>query len=109
MRLTLSTMKIWYVIVFFIVGFVDLALAANTEKGRVVAERYCLKCHTPTTQSSDQVIPSLASFVEKWPLSHLEEALAEGILTGHDNTMPVFTFSPEEIDDLLVYIESLSN
>ena len=36
----------------------------------------------------------------------LAEALAEGMETAHPQ-MPVFTFPPEEIDDLLAYLDSL--
>ena len=36
----------------------------------------------------------------------LAEALAEGIMTAHPQ-MPVFTFTPEQIDDLLAYLDSL--
>jgi len=101
--------RILYVICVLGAGFANLAVAADEEKGRMIAERYCLMCHTPTEESSEQVAPSLSSFIDKWPLSYLEEALAEGILTGHENTMPVFTLSAEEVDDLLAYIEGLSN
>jgi cytochrome c len=42
----------------------------------------------------------------RYPVDDLAEALAEGILTAHPQ-MPVFTFSTDEIDDLLAYLDSL--
>jgi mono/diheme cytochrome c family protein len=37
----------------------------------------------------------------------LEEALAEGISTGHPD-MPEFVADPDQIDAILAYIESLN-
>jgi mono/diheme cytochrome c family protein len=37
---------------------------------------------------------------------HLEEALAEGIVTAHPD-MPEFVFSAEEASDIVAYLESL--
>jgi cytochrome c len=88
----------------------EFVLADDVERGKVLAERLCLKCHASLLDVAgpNPNAPALASFKKKWPLSHLEEALAEGIVTGHDNQMPVFEFSPTEISDLLKYIDSLS-
>jgi mono/diheme cytochrome c family protein len=37
---------------------------------------------------------------------YLAEAMAEGLVIGH-GPMPEFTFTPEEIDDLLAYLHSV--
>jgi cytochrome c len=42
----------------------------------------------------------------KYKLEDLEEALAEGIVTGH-NVMPEFSLTPQQIDDLLAHIRQL--
>jgi mono/diheme cytochrome c family protein len=44
----------------------------------------------------------------RYPVEHLAEALAEGIVVGHP-AMPEFTFNPPEIDALLSYLQSLSS
>jgi mono/diheme cytochrome c family protein len=36
----------------------------------------------------------------------LEEALAEGIVTGH-NEMPEFSFEPEQIASIVAYLQTL--
>jgi hypothetical protein len=52
--------------------------------------------------------PPFSTFERKWPVEYLAEALAEGIVTGHGPIqMPVFVFTPEEIDDLLAYLKSV--
>ena len=44
---------------------------------------------------------------QRYPVEHLAEALAEGIVVGHP-LMPEVSFDPPEIDALLTYVESLS-
>ena len=50
--------------------------------------------------------PPLRTLHTRYPIDSLTEAFAEGIVTGHPQ-MPVFTFTIEEIDALLAYLESL--
>ncbi len=45
--------------------------------------------------------------VKRYPVDDLQEALAEGIMVGHDAEMPQFELDPEEIDDLLAYLDGL--
>ena len=41
-----------------------------------------------------------------YPVESLEEALAEGISTGHP-TMPEFRLDPGQIGDVIAYLKSL--
>jgi cytochrome c len=44
----------------------------------------------------------------KYPLHNLEEALAEGIVVGHEGVeMPQFRLSAAQIEALLVYLNSI--
>lgn len=86
----------------------------DVERGQSIAEQTCLQCHTkfegdPLPDPNVTSAPALASFGQRWPLENLEEALAEGITVSHDNmTMPEFSFTPENIADLLSYMETLT-
>ena len=87
------------------------AAAQDTQivRGSQIVERQCARCHsTGRTGPSPlaQAIP-FRDISKRYPLSHLEEALAEGIVTGH-NEMPRFRFTPDEIDAILGYIASIS-
>ena len=42
-----------------------------------------------------------------YPISDLQEAMAEGLVTAHP-AMPAFTFEPDQIADLIAYMESVS-
>jgi mono/diheme cytochrome c family protein len=47
----------------------------------------------------------MRTFRERWPVEHLAEALAEGIMVGHEE-MPEFRMTTSEIDAFLAYLES---
>lgn len=78
-------------------------------RGKQIVEAMCGRCHATgkTGTSPLAQAPALRTLSQKYPLRHLEEALAEGIVTGH-NDMPVFRFSPGEIDAILAYLTSIS-
>jgi mono/diheme cytochrome c family protein len=88
-----------------------LAIAADSpqERGRAIAETKCARCHAIGTAGESPVAlaPPFRVLPQRYPVDHLAEALAEGIVVGHP-MMPEFTFDPPEIDALLTYIESLS-
>ena len=46
--------------------------------------------------------------VERYPVEHLAESLAEGIVVGHGD-MPEFLFEPDDVEALLAYIAGLAN
>lgn len=82
--------------------------AQAPERGRELAEVHCSRCHAVGREGASPMAGALP-FRElelHYPVETLAEALAEGIVTGHPQ-MPVFTFSPAEIDDLLAYLDGL--
>jgi mono/diheme cytochrome c family protein len=82
----------------------------SVEDGRAMAQRLCARCHATTGPGPSPVdqAPPFSTFERKWPVEYLAEALAEGIVTGHGPIqMPVFVFTPKEIDDLLAYLKSV--
>ena len=79
------------------------------EKGREIATKLCAKCHSATREGESPFAeaPPFRTFASKWPLESLEEAFAEGIVVGHP-AMPEFVFGPEDIQNILSYLGSLS-
>lgn len=94
--------------------FANTAQAADAEsllRGQMIAKEKCSACHTLSTRgaSPNPKSPPFRDLPKRFPLQHLEEALAEGISVGHGGPeMPEYEFEPEEIDDLLGYITHLS-
>ena len=82
--------------------------ASWISSNRKAAELHCSRCHAigNTDKSLMEGAPPFRDLKLRYPIEDLAEALAEGIMTSHPQ-MPVFTFTPEQIDDLLAYLGSL--
>jgi cytochrome c len=85
-----------------------VAAADQIEAGRRIAELYCSSCHAigAAGESRNPVAPPFRTLSRNYPVNALGEAFAEGILVGHRD-MPEFTLEPDQIDDLLAYLESI--
>lgn len=84
--------------------------AAEISSGRMIAENKCAACHAVgvTGDSPFREAPPFRILSERYPINSLEEALAEGIVTGHP-AMPEWICEPFEIRELLGYIESVQS
>lgn len=86
------------------------ALAATTaeQRGKAFARANCARCHAidRISKSPLRIAPPLRTLHERYPIEALEEALAEGISTGHAD-MPAFELNPDQINDLLSYLKTL--
>lgn len=89
-------------------AFASPAMAANVEQGRRLARIYCARCHAidKVSPSPLAIAPPFRTLHERYPVETLQEALAEGIVTGHPS-MPEFRFEPDQINDFLVFLKSL--
>src|SRR5690349_2169163 len=87
---------------------VNPVAAANPEQGRRLAQLYCAKCHATDKVSPSplRIAPPFRTLHERYPVDTLQEALAEGIVTGHP-TMPEFRFEPDQINDFLIFLKTL--
>ena len=84
----------------------DAKLAAQGQK---IVETNCARCHSTGREGASPLAkaPPFRTLSKRYPLDSLAEALAEGIVTGH-NEMPQFRFQPDEIDAILTYLGSIS-
>ena len=89
---------------------INPVLAAPTaeQRGRAFARANCARCHAidRVSKSPLKIAPPLRALHQRYPIEALEEALAEGISTGHPD-MPAFELSPDQIHDLLSYLKTL--
>jgi cytochrome c len=85
------------------------AEATSIERGLAIVQRNCAQCHAvgPRGESPNTMAPPFRSLQERYDVENLQEALAEGILTGHP-AMPEFRFNPREISDIVDYLKSLN-
>lgn len=77
-------------------------------RGRHLTSTACASCHATgaTGESPLTDAPPLREIVHRYPLDHLEQAFAEGLVTAHP-AMPAYIFRASEIDDLIAYLETL--
>ena len=85
-----------------------LAAAQDIDRGKMLAEEHCARCHAVglSGTSPREPAPAFRILAQRYPVDTLWEALAEGIVTGHPD-MPEFIWSPKDIDDILGYITSI--
>ena len=83
-------------------------LASNAEQGKRLALTYCARCHAidKVSPSPLKIAPPFRTLHERYPVGMLEEALAEGIVTGHP-TMPEFRFDGDQIGDFIAFLKTL--
>ncbi|MGL4323987.1 MAG: c-type cytochrome [Beijerinckiaceae bacterium] len=85
------------------------ANAQSVAQGRRLALTHCASCHAieKTGTSPNPRSPPFRVIGRKYKVEDLDEAFAEGIVTGHPG-MPEFTLEPPHIEALLSYIKSVS-
>jgi mono/diheme cytochrome c family protein len=84
------------------------AISPAEQRGRAYAQSHCARCHAidRVSKSPLDVAPPFRTLHLRYPIETLEEALAEGIYTGHAE-MPAFELNPDQIHDLLSYLKTL--
>lgn len=78
------------------------------QRGLLFATANCAKCHSidKITASPLRQAPPFRELHKRYPVESLEEALGEGIVTGHQN-MPEFRLDPGQVGDLISYLKWL--
>ena len=84
------------------------ALAQSAQRGVIFARTNCARCHSIDKYSDSplKIAPPFRTLHLKYPVSELQEALAEGIVTGHQN-MPEFRLDGDQIADFLAFLKTL--
>lgn len=76
--------------------------------GKAFAQANCSHCHSidKFTLSSLAIAPPFRTLHQRYPVESLEEALGEGISTGHPS-MPEFRLDPGQVGDFISFLKSL--
>ncbi|HLO24064.1 MAG TPA: cytochrome c [Methyloceanibacter sp.] len=88
----------------------DAAEKDLTDKGRVLVEQHCSRCHAIGKEgdSTHPEAPPFRTLSSKYPIDDLAESLAEGIVSGHPD-MPIFVFSPTDVEAIIDYLKSIQD
>lgn len=83
-------------------------MAQNPKRGEELLAKNCASCHAigRTGESSDKLAPPFRTLGQRYPIDSLEEALGEGILTGHPD-MPEFKFDAGDVGAIITYLMSI--
>lgn len=93
-----------------IAALAGLALPAAADpvaEGAAFVQRNCAACHGVTEEDASpnpRAIP-FRFLGRLYPIEHLEEALAEGIMVGHE--MPEFVLEADQVTALITYLETI--
>jgi cytochrome c len=84
------------------------ALSPSAQRGLTIARANCARCHSidKVSESPLKIAPPFRTLHERYPVTDLQEPLAEGIRTGHP-TMPEFRFDPDQVRDLVAFLKTL--
>jgi cytochrome c len=82
--------------------------AIALQLGGSLLEIYCSSCHAigPEGESPHDQAPPFRTLHERYDVGDLEEALVEGLVSGHPD-MPEFEFPPEQASAIVWYLKSL--
>ena len=78
------------------------------QRGLAFVRNNCAGCHAidKVSLSPLAIAPPFRELHKRYPIESLQEALAEGIQTGHQN-MPEFRLEPDQIGDVIAYLKTL--
>ena len=84
------------------------AAAADPKLGEALLMKNCGSCHAVgrTGDSPNKEAPAFRILGQRYPIESLEEALGEGIVTGHPD-MPEFSFDTDQVGAIIAYLKSI--
>jgi cytochrome c len=96
---------------FYLVFAASTASAQDTaalKRGESLLAENCSRCHAiaRTGQSRHPQAPLFRTLGERYPVESLEEALGEGIVSGHPD-MPEFKFASDDVGAIIAYLKSI--
>ena len=84
------------------------ATAADLKRGETLLTRDCGSCHAVgrSGDSPSKGVPAFRSLGQRYPIESLEEALGEGMMTGHP-AMPEIKFDADDVGAIIAYLKSI--
>jgi mono/diheme cytochrome c family protein len=94
-------------LIIFMPGIAQ-AQSPRAQRGLLFARVHCAQCHAidKVSPSPLQAAPPFRVLHLRYPVESLEEALGEGIITGHPS-MPEFRLDPAQVGDFIDFLKTL--
>jgi cytochrome c len=82
--------------------------ATLERRGEALVTAKCAMCHATGSigTSPHRVAPAFRTLHQRYPIEMLEEALGEGLSSGHPE-MPEFIFDPRDVAAIVAYLKSI--
>jgi cytochrome c len=102
-------MKVFSIAFAGLIFIAASAQAGDAKLGKEFVEKNCTPCHAvgTTGDSPNPKAPPFREVAKRYDPRDLEEAFSEGIMVAHDAPMPQFELEPDQIEDLISYLQSL--
>jgi mono/diheme cytochrome c family protein len=93
---------------FMLIETAGAVETATQKRGESLLTKDCARCHAVgrAGTSGHPQAPPFRTLGTKYPVESLEEALAEGIISGHPD-MPEFQFDAEDVGAIIAYLKSI--
>ena len=84
------------------------ATSPAAQRGLVFVRTHCAQCHAIDKLSPSPLAaaPPFRTLHRRYPVENLQEALAEGIVTGHPS-MPEFRLDLGQVNDVITFFKTL--
>jgi len=82
--------------------------ASALKRGEALLAKECSRCHATarTGESRHPQAPLFRTLAKRYPIESLEEALGEGLISGHPD-MPEFKFEGDDVAAIIAYLKSI--
>jgi cytochrome c len=82
--------------------------AGRLRQGEALVSKECARCHAVgrSDASRHPQAPQFRTLSKRYPIESLEEALGEGIISGHPD-MPEFQFDADDVGAIIAYLKSI--
>ena len=82
--------------------------ASDPKRGETLLMRDCSHCHAigRTGNSPQKEAPAFRTLGKRYPVESLEEALGEGVMSGHPD-MPEFKYDADDVGGIIAFLKSI--
>jgi mono/diheme cytochrome c family protein len=83
---------------------------AQLKRGEALLTRDCARCHAVggSGVSPSPQAPAFRALGSRYPVDSLEEALGEGMISGHPD-MPEFQFDGPDVGAIIAFLKSIQS
>lgn len=87
---------------------IPTSAADDAKHGEELLQKNCASCHAVgrTGDSPHKFAPAFRTLGQRYPIESLEEALGEGLVSGHPD-MPEYKFDADDVGDIIAYLKSI--